>query len=109
MTTEIKIQLEKSIEKPPLLKNGSLLIVYAPYDIDLSPRTTKIVDLKFSIKMSKYICNSIQILPFLERNGIGLSCKEDTVQLVNNETMKLTNIQTSLLLKINDLKCKNTH
>ena len=69
MTTEMEVQLEKSIERPPLLRNGGLLIVYAPYDIDLSPRTTKIVDLKFSIKISEYICNRIQISHFLKETA----------------------------------------
>ena len=39
--------------------------------------------------MSEYICNSIHISPFLERNGIRLSCKEDTIQLFNKETSDL--------------------
>ena len=102
MTTEIEIQLEKSVERPPLLRNG-ILIIYAPNDFTLDPRESKIVDLKFSIKMSEYISNNIQISPFLKRNGIKLSCGEGTVQLFNNGTAKLTNIHS---LKTDDLSCE---
>ena len=88
MTTEIEKQPEKSLKRPPLLRN-TILIIYAPDDITLAPRESKTVDLKFSIKMSEYICNSIHISLFLERNGIRLSCKEDTIQLFNKETSGL--------------------
>ena len=102
MTTEIEIQLEKSVERPPLLRNG-ILIIYASNDFTLDLRESKIVDLKFSIKMSEYISNSIQISPFLKRNGIKLSCGEGTAQLFNSGTAKLTNIHS---LKTDDLSCE---